>query len=97
MTDTTITVSSPAACGDVIMYLLVDGERFDVVGCLDNTCTLREPLFLPPCEAELVIIDDGVDRRQTVCFPDGIAASTGLRTVRFAVDRAQMQYRSARR
>ena len=67
------------------MYLVANGSRIEVAGCLDNACTLREPHALPSCEAELVVIIDGVERRRRVFLPEGITSASS--TVQFsAVD-----------
>lgn len=64
------------------MYLVANGSRIEVAGCLDNTCTLRQPQALPPCEAELVVVIDGVERRRRVSLPEGITGASS--TVQFS-------------
>ncbi len=61
------------------MYLVANSARIEVAGCLDNTCTLRQPQALPPCEAELVVVViDSQERRWTVALPDGASSESDL-------------------
>jgi len=66
-------LNPPHHSADVCIYLVANGSRIEVAGCLDNTCTLRQPQALPPCEAELVVIIDGVERRRIVRLEQGIS------------------------
>ena len=58
---------------EINMYLRANDSSFEVAGCLANTCTLREPADLEPCEAELVIVIDGQERRKRIFLQDGIS------------------------
>lgn len=65
--------TSLAYSSDVDIYLIVDGKRIEVAGCLGQKCTLREVREVPPCHADLVIIIDGQERRKRVYLPNGIS------------------------
>jgi hypothetical protein len=75
-------MNQPNHSADVRMYLVANGSRIEVAGCLDNTCTLRQPQAIPPCGAELVVIIDGVERRRRILLPEGITSKSS--TVQFS-------------
>ena len=58
---------------EVVIYLEIDGSRFEVAGCTGNICTLRKPVDHPPTHAQLVIIIDGNARRKEVYLDQGMS------------------------
>lgn len=63
---------------NIAIYLQANGTRLEVAGCLENTCTLRDFIELEPCNAELVIIVDGKERRKPVFLDKGITNNSKI-------------------
>jgi hypothetical protein len=61
---------------EVQMSLLVGGHTLDVAQCLGNTCCLRQSIDSPPCEADLIIVVDGRERRKQVFLTEGLSATS---------------------
>ena len=58
---------------EVDIYLLVDGQRFEVASCLGSRCSVRAPQELAPCHALLVISVDGKIRQKSVYLRFGMS------------------------
>jgi hypothetical protein len=58
---------------EVDIYLLVDGQRFEVASCLGSRCSVRNPQDLVPCRALLVISVDGQIREKPVYLRFGMS------------------------
>jgi len=61
---------------DVRQYLVLDGQRLDVGQCVGNRCFLRQSIDHPPCDAELVIVVDGAERRTQVFLDQGLSRTS---------------------
>ena len=56
---------------DVCLVLVVAGRTVPLWQIGPNSITLRDPVELPPCEAEIVMYVDGDERRWRVFLPYG--------------------------
>jgi len=58
---------------EVRLQLIVDGNEFSLSEIGPDGFTLRKPMSLPPCEAEVVMLVDDHRRVWRVWLPDGIS------------------------
>ncbi len=59
------------------MFLRINSSRkIELAGCLNNRCILRNPVDLPPCLAELVVIIDGDEISKRVYLGKGISTQS---------------------
>jgi hypothetical protein len=63
---------------DVRLALIVGEHCFNVGQVGPDDCILRDPIDLPPCEGELVVMIDGSERRWPVILVDGINQESPL-------------------
>ena len=64
---------------NILIYLEVEGKKVRLSDVLSDTATLYESAEFPPgTAASLVFSIDGIEERQDVVLPDGIAKDSHL-------------------
>ncbi len=63
----------------VDIYLIVDGERYDVAQVANGSLVMRDPRPIPPETVATLVLDiDGKNESKEIFLRDGVADSNGF-------------------
>ncbi|HZN34637.1 MAG TPA: hypothetical protein VFB80_12505 [Pirellulaceae bacterium] len=71
-----MTANSAGYSAHVEMFLILNGQQFDLGQIGPEHCIVRNPAEVPPSPGEIVLIVDGNETRLQVYLPHGISSSS---------------------